>query len=392
MNSFLWSLLLWLLAFAIPVFMLLGAGLLKVNFARRSRSVDSSRGDKTSIEMVVPIKGVVPNQERILLSLLNQDYESYRVVFVVESDEDPANELLDELIRSHPHARKIVGGKSLHCAQKNYNLVKGVNRLEPDTEIIVFCDSTNAASSDWLRHFSQPIRLGQAQAVTTFRIFHPVPQSMAGVCQTMYGTLVLLLSSVAPRPWGGATAILRRTFEELDVVSVWSRTVVDDLVLGNILEKNAVRIVMEPCSTLESPIWNQTVQGFLSYLDRQIMFPKYTNPWIWLGLLILYLNFAATFVVTTAVIGLSVMGLVKGMIVWISIAFVLAIGVLALVIRWNTAHHISLTMWSASVFPLLFFGAFIFLRSIFRNHIEWHGRIYRCGAGGTILSVDRSGA
>ena len=58
------------------------------------------------MEILVPIKGVLPDQEKILESLLRQDYPSYNVIFLIESEEDPAGSLVDSLSSRFPHAQK----------------------------------------------------------------------------------------------------------------------------------------------------------------------------------------------------------------------------------------------------------------------------------------------
>ena len=127
----------------------------------------------------------------------------------------------------------MFSGIAALCAQKNHNLLAGLRSLKPDTEILVFCDSTNMADPGWLGRFTKPLRNGDCQVVTTFRAFRPDPETLGGVCQAIYASFIRLLAAIKPTPWGGATAIRRETFERLNVAEAWSRTVVDDLILGN---------------------------------------------------------------------------------------------------------------------------------------------------------------
>jgi cellulose synthase/poly-beta-1,6-N-acetylglucosamine synthase-like glycosyltransferase len=378
----------WVLLMTTPFFVLLATGLCKLYAARKRGFPEDPTVPRPPVEILVPIKGIVPDQEEILLSLVQQAYDSYRVVFILETQEDPANDLVDGLCSRYGRARKIISGISTCCGQKNHNLVEGVLQLKPDTQIIVFCDSTNTAPPDWLRKFTQPIREGRFEAVTSFRTFYPAPQNMAGVSQTIYGTLILLLAIVMPKPWGGATAIRRSTFDRLKVTEIWAKTVVDDLVLGNVLEKNGIKVLMDPCSTLNSPLKNRTIRGFLGYLDRQVLFLKFTNPVIWAGMTVFYINFAVATLLATLSVVLFPFGMaVDGLTSWMCLVFLVALVALALTIRHFLAPHISLSRWCQGVVAFVFLSAFIVIRSIFRRHIDWHGKTYWCTKDGIVLSI-----
>jgi hypothetical protein len=309
------------------------------------------------------------------------------VSFIVESETDPANVIVDRLCGRYARARKLVAGLSRGCAQKNHNLIAGVRSLRPETDIMVFCDSTNMVRRDWLVRFTQPIEAEQEDVVTTFRSFKPVPESIAGVAQAIYASWLLFLITLQPKPWGGATAIRRKTFEELDVLEIWSRTVVDDLVLGNILERAGIAVMVDTGLVLTSPVNRQTISGFLNYLDRQILFPKFTNPGIWFAALLGHLNVTAAAAAAALAAVLSVAGLVSTVAGLAGVGFLVGLALIALAMRRVSMASISVGKWLLALYPCIFLAAFIFLRSIARNYIMWHGRTYRPGPGGVVLET-----
>ncbi len=367
--------------------------ILGVTRIRLAAGNDPNPGGTSSVspcEVLVPVKGALPHQENILESLLTQTHPMYKVVFIVESENDPANPVLDRLCGRHPHARKIISGVSLQCCRKNHNLIKGVESIEPVTRIIVFCDSSNVADRDWLLNFTEPIESGETQVVTTFRAFNPRPDTLGGVCQAIYAAFLLAIiqNLPKPKPWGGATAIRRDTFERLNVVDTWAFTVVDDLVLGDILDRAGVPVKFNAHCLLGSPLHNQTVSGFLSYLDRQVLFPKFTHPWIWATALVYHVNLPVTLAVATvAGLGLYPIGAAGTPTAAVSLGY-LAVGVLAgTLLRIINPFGISILKWLLSFFPCILFVGFIFLRSIFRNYVVWNGTKYLAGRNGRVLAV-----
>ncbi|MDQ7782151.1 MAG: glycosyltransferase [Desulfomonilaceae bacterium] len=375
----------WFLLTVIPLVTVLVVGLTRIRAARRHRVTDEGPVPVSQVEILVPLKGRMPEQEKILTSLLEQRYPRYDVVFVLESEDDPGNVMVDELCSRYSHARKVISGVADVCAQKNHGLVAGVGNLRPETEILVFCDSTNAAAPDWLEYFTAPLRSGEAQAVSTFRAFDPRPETLAGVCQAIYASFILVLLMIKPKPWGGATGIRRAVFEALNVAEAWSRTVVDDLVLGNILDRARIDVHMRPRHLLRSPLRNQTVEGFLSYLDRQILFPKFTNPGIWFVTLTVILSLTLASYLSLAVTILFLFGYGEPYGAWICLGFLAVLGSALLVLRRVSPFPVSVAKWVSAFFPLLALASFVYLRSIVVNHIDWHGRRYRPGKGGVVL-------
>ncbi|MBI4963711.1 MAG: glycosyltransferase [Desulfomonile tiedjei] len=379
----------WLLITVSSMALAISIGVFKISRAAKCRQPGESEQLLPPLEVLVPIKGVFPNQEEILRSLLTQDYPNFHLSFILENEQDPANEVVESLCHNYPHARKVLSGPATLCAQKNHNLVAGVKALRTDTEIVVLCDSTNKADSDWLKRFVKPLVTNEIQVVTTFRAFQPEPETIGGVCQAIYAALLRTLATMKPTPWGGATALRRTIVDKPKVLEMWSRTVVDDLVLGNVLEEAGVKVLMDPCNLLASPLPGQSVQGFLAYLDRQVLFPKFTNPGIWLLTVSVMLNLALAIVAAVILGAMFVAGLAPTLVGWASVVFWLGLLAGALLLRHMNPSQISARSWLKCVPPCILLAAFICLRSVFVNHIDWHGLRYWPGKAGVVLRTER---
>jgi ceramide glucosyltransferase len=378
----------WLAATIVTLFAEIMLGLVKIRYLSAHAPDDTTEPHAPPLEVIVPLKGIAPGQELALESLLKQDYPDYRLIFVLESEGDSANPAVEGFLQRYPFATKVISGMAVLSAQKNHNLLAGLRNIKPDTEILVFCDSTNVADSGWLTRLTRPLRNGDCQVITTFRAFRPDPATLGAVCQAIYASFIRLLAAIKPTPWGGATAIRRETLDRLNVTEEWSRTVVDDLVLGNVLDRAGVKVCMDPHSLLKSPVQGQSVTGFLNYLDRQILFPKFTNPGIWAATLVLHLNLTLAILVAAFMCVLFPAGQVGALCGWVSYGFLFATVVVALVLRRTNASPVPIKHWLMYFLPCILLSAFVFLRSIFRNYIDWHGRRYWPGKGGVVLKID----
>jgi len=376
------------LALAIPAAVLLYLGLLKVSWGARKKQVVDHTVDAPPIEILVPVKGTNNTQKDALLSLITQDYPCHKVTFIIESLSDPASGVLDALCREFPNARKLIAGISSLCAQKNHNLVHGLSNLHPETAIVVFCDATNCAPPRWLQRFTEHLRKKEGEVVTTFRQFSPKPQTISGVSQALYGAVVLLLASVVPKPWGGGTAMRRETLEKIPIIETWSQTIVDDLTLGNILGKAGIGVHMDSRNLLQSPLPHHSFSAFAKYLDRQILFPKFTNHFIWGTLMVLHVNLTLSMPLAALQAIMVSSGFSTDLLQYAWVAFLLCMVGLAESARRVVNPRISSWRWFTALIPVLGVGSFLFLKSIFTRSITWAGRVYWCGKGGVVKGIE----
>ena len=208
------------------------------------------------VGVIIPLTGDNPVMKACLESLLDQSYSNYEVIFVTCNSNDPAVQIVNQVIQTKKNARHIVSGAASGCSQKNHNLLAGLADLDSSIEILVFCDSTHWAPQHFLTDLVSPIVSGKAVMTTGFHRVVP------GDCRLP--TLGMLVSVMAihlmqgiesiTQPWGGATAISRRTFEENRVSALWAENVVDDVSMYTLLAKAGIRVRPVSSACLLTPI------------------------------------------------------------------------------------------------------------------------------------------
>jgi hypothetical protein len=180
----------------------------------------------------------------------------------------------------------------------------------------------------------------------------------------------------------------RRTIERLRVTEAWARTVVDDVVLGRLLYEKRAPMTLDRRNRLETPLMNQSVRGFLRYLERQVLFPKFADPAVWLGTMVFHLNLTLT-TLWALLSGLALFPLhrVGAWAGWTAWGFLICEIVVALALWGTNRHRIPAWKWLIALFPCIFLGAVVLLRSIFQREILWRGRRYLVGRKGIVLSI-----
>lgn len=372
----------------LSVVFLLIFGLLKLVLAGNSRSQPSPMLPAPLIQVLCPVKGVSDCQDIVLRSLLDQSYSNFIVTFIIEDEFDPIRPLLQRLLADFPNVEVLISGATNLCGQKNHGLAFAAERLRPETEIVVTCDGNSIAGSDWLDSMSRPIRQGTASAVTTFRTFNPRPATLAGVCQAIYGAFLSLLIAIAPKPWGGSTAIKRGVFDRLNVSKYWRQTVVDDLVLGNVLSDSRVKIFFSLESVMETPLTSQSFSGFLGFIDRQILFPKFTNPGVWISSMIWQFMLSISFLASLWIVGTAFFHFSASLDVLASVFFLFAFFGAMLILNGIHPHSVPKSAWLVSAFPLMALLTYVYLRSLFLDYIDWSGKRYHCGQRGLVTRFE----
>lgn len=345
--------------------------------------------------VVVPCKGIVKHFRKSVRAYLGMDYADYEVIFAVESETDPAAEVVREVIRDNPRARLVVAGLSDSCAQKNWNMLCAV-RSAPDAEVYVFADGDIIPESGWLRELVLPLSRSGIAATTGFRWLQVARGGVAEqvhVCfnSFLYGIFCLASWIGSAGLWGGSMAIRRKDFERLGVARRWSETAVDDLSLAELIMERKERSLFVPACVTPTDDALRSVPKVFGWIERQMMFLKMYHTHLWSLAMPLVCGTVAV------LIGGPVAALLSGG-SWEKFVEYGGAGTLAFV---------ALDLLSVSTYPLLGrmhrFGSLVLMlpllrlilllslmKTLFTNTITWSGVQYRIKVStGTVKTLRR---
>jgi ceramide glucosyltransferase len=235
--------------------------------------------------IIIPCKGVPKNFGKNLEGFLSLDYPEYSVLYVTETENDPATSIIREIVGRHPNTRLVLAGLSTTCAQKNFNLLAGVKEAD-DAEVFVFADSDIKPAKNWLRELVLPLSNPSVSVTSGYRWLHSPKATIGEKAHAFSNVFIYILFSVASFVggvglWGGSMAIRKKDFENFGVAEKWSRTVVDDMSLSQLVTKKRRKGVVVPASMTHSDELLPTVRATGVWFTRQTMFLKaYFKP-IW---------------------------------------------------------------------------------------------------------------
>ncbi|RJR34854.1 MAG: glycosyltransferase family 2 protein [Deltaproteobacteria bacterium] len=347
-----------------------------------------SPGPWPAAALIVPVAGAASNLAANLRSLLTQDYPDYQVIFVTRDQSDLATRAIAALIPEHPRSRLILSGPASQCGQKNHNLLAGVQAAGEEPEILVFCDSTRLAHSNWLKGLVLPLVKGEAPVVSGYHHVLPQDGSFAAWGRAVTVSFLFLTKGIARcnQPWGGATAISRRLFEDLGVRDLWAHNVVDDVSLAMLLQEKGLRVVLASGESLMTPISGDTLATWGDWAIRQWIYLKFCLPgsWLALGLFFYLLSglvlWAGVRIAAAAVSSAPISA-------WPEAAFLGALTGMAISLKDLHPQPPRLRTWLPAFYAAIFMGAWCHLCNWPMGEIHWRGISYRVGWKGRVLGI-----
>lgn len=263
----------------------LGAAFRFSRYSLRHSQPRTTRYQPKSV-VIVPCKGLEHDFEENIRALFAQDYRDYEIIFVTESENDPAYGVLARLIKSYSRrpAWLVVAGEAKGRGQKVHNLLAAVdmlNSIDRRAEVIAFADSDARPSKHWLAELVAPLGDKRIGATTGFRWYLPVQGGFSSLLLSVWNSSALsLLGERSSFAWGGSMAIRRESFDRLNLKQRWQGAVSDDYVLSAAIHETGQRIKFVPHCLLASHA-DASVADLFEFSTRQMRITRIYAPRIW---------------------------------------------------------------------------------------------------------------
>ena len=271
------------------------AALIKTRKARRlyaahRRFIDKGTASKEArrVALVIAVKGVSGNFDRFMDFALGQDYPDHHVIFVTESESDPAHAAVAARIDGRENARLIVAGKAEKTGQKVHNQLAGFRLLDDADRIVAFADGDLHGRADWLSCLALPLNQRQADLTTGYRWFIPETPTLPNRVVAIIGTAIEPLIGPNWRMclWGGSMAMTREVFDEMKVPEMLVGSVNDDARVSQLARRAGKRMRYVRSVAAPSPV-DFTWASLFEFGRRQYFQLRVYQPLLWwLALLI----------------------------------------------------------------------------------------------------------
>ncbi len=246
---------------------------------------DQAPGDFTPpVSLILPCRGLDPGFERNVESIFEQDYPDLQIVLVTDSRTDPSYEILESIRGRYPErpSQLLVSDRARDRGQKVQNLVAGITHLRKRDEALVFADSDIRPGPLWLRYLISTLEEDPDTVATGFRWYVPQRGGFASILRSAWnsGIATMLNEHDSPFAWGGATALLRSTFDRCRILEHWEGALSDDYALSRAVRMKGCRIRFQP-HCLSMSLEDCTLGELMEWSFRQLLITRVYNPRLW---------------------------------------------------------------------------------------------------------------
>ena len=238
--------------------------------------------------IIMPCKGVDREFRENLNIILNQSYKDYEIIFSIAKKEDPAYDFLKKI--KDKKIRLVVGEKLYdRCSEKLSNLLNALPYASG--EVLVFLDSDLIIDKDVIRNLILPLQYNRIGATTGYR--HYIPRNkIYSYIRSVYnlGSMLFIIGE-NNFTYGGATAIRKELFYELNLDKIWQNSFTDDMPLTNAVKHSGKKIKF--CSKCIGLSYdeNKTLLENQGWINRQVKIMQIYHKKMWFATSIIYLFF-----------------------------------------------------------------------------------------------------
>jgi ceramide glucosyltransferase len=242
------------------------------------------------VALILPIKGVDDDTHANIQALLDQDYPDFRLIFTVETEEDPIVSLLEKLATEDSRIEIVIAGVATNRGQKVHNQLAAVERTTEHDEVLAFVDADARPNPNWLRALIAPLTRDDIGATTGYRYYVPVTDHTANKIVTVLNAQVAALLGPYRRTvaWGGSMAIRREDFYGFGIHTQWQHALSDDYVLTHCVKhhrrrRSKIHFVVQCLVASEA---NFNWASLFEFAVRQYRITKVCAPLIWVTALL----------------------------------------------------------------------------------------------------------
>ena len=338
--------------------------------------------------IIAPCRGVDQGMRENLRALLTQEYPAYEVIFVVDDENDAAVPMIENAAAGFSNSRIVVASHAVRSSQKVENLRVAVKYASSGSRVFVFADSDARPSATWLSSLVAPLSDPNIGAATGYRWFISSKPTLASELRSVWNASVA--SNLGPNTrgnfcWGGAMAVTRKTFENLEIREKWEGTLSDDFALTKVLNDAGMPIVFVPAA-LTASVEGCTFGEMLEFTTRQMKITRVYAAPLWI---LSFIGSGLFCTVMSAALLIAALYPRNGPIVWISIATLAIVSVCSIGKAWlrlnavrlalvdhrseiDRQYWTQLTLWSLTPAIFLYNAA----AALFSRRLKWRGIHY----------------
>jgi cellulose synthase/poly-beta-1,6-N-acetylglucosamine synthase-like glycosyltransferase len=353
--------------------------------------------------IVLSVRGADPSLADCVNALLMQDHPDYMLQVVVDSLEDPAWPIVNQVVQASGLSHVQVSPLRTYydtCSLKCSALIQAISELDHSYAVVASVDSDVITHPGWLRALVQPLSDPKIGVTSGSRWYLPITHSSnnqwSSLCRYVWNIASSVTMYWLKIPWGGSMAMTRAVLAR--ALPVWQQTITDDTPLTEAASNLGLQIKFIPALVMinrEECDW----AGYLRFVTRQLLFTRLYHRGWWV-ILSQALIFAVGLILPIAVLLVALRHDRIDIVGWMGAALLsyllsFSIGYLLLergVRRIAAARSETMTAFSLGAIAkilllmpvMVLLNAWLSLWVMIKRSVQWRGITYQIHAGNQI--------
>ena len=197
------------------------------------------------VVVILPTRGADPGLADCLESLLDQDYPSYDIKIVVDSEVDPAWEIIHKVLARRPLANvkiALLEQRRQTCSLKVSALLQALGDLDESCQVVVLIDADVVARPQWLHDLIAPMRDPKVGATSGVRWYITDSPKWGSLVRMAWGTAAATQMVAFGIPWGGSMAFRADLLRRSNLLEKWALCLCEDVPLEGVLREQSLRL------------------------------------------------------------------------------------------------------------------------------------------------------
>jgi cellulose synthase/poly-beta-1,6-N-acetylglucosamine synthase-like glycosyltransferase len=235
-------------------------------------------GPKTAV--VLCLRGADPCLPACIEGLLDQDYPDYHVHIVVDSRQDPAWQIAEEVVRRRkPGNVRIVvlAERRDTCSLKCSGVVQAVSGLDESYGAVALVDADTVPHPGWLGELLAPLADERVGAATGNRWYMPGQGSWGALARYLWNAAAVVQMYWYRIPWGGSLALKTEILRQSDLLQRWGNAFCEDTMLYRALRRQGLRVAFVP-SLMMVNREQCNLGDFFRWARRQLLTARLYHP------------------------------------------------------------------------------------------------------------------
>ncbi|MCA9124289.1 MAG: glycosyltransferase family 2 protein [Planctomycetaceae bacterium] len=265
------------------VALIVAQGILVLGFAivlLFKRSVTSSDDTCPKAAVILCLRGGDPFLQHCVAAILDQDYPTYDLRIIVDSEQDPAWQIATQCAESSGSTNVLI--QSLRnprntCSLKCSSVVQAISDLDDSYEVVALLDADTVPHRTWLRELVAPLANNRVGATTGNRWYMPDEVSVPSLIRYIWNAAAIVQMYWFGIAWGGSLAIKTSVLRESGLLERWSNAFCEDTMVFRALRHMNLRLEFVPTILMVNRE-SCDLAGYFRWVRRQLLTARLYHP------------------------------------------------------------------------------------------------------------------